>query len=282
LDKSYSNMIRLNNNIKSNNLHILLFSGLSKYQNLVHFVTTRKGGYSQSPFDSFNLAFHVGDDPENVLKNRKMLAQYLHIPLNYFTISNQVHGDNISIVEQGERGSGAENISTVIEDSDAMITDQKDVCLLILVADCVPVIMYDKRKEIIAVIHAGWKGTVRKIAQKTFYLMESRFGCNPSDIICAIGPSIGPCCYQVGPEVVDLVREKFPKDRDLIQNIAEDGKGYFDLWEANRIQLLDCQIPEQNIEVARLCTCCHPDLFFSSRNDNGNTGRFAVGIMMKK
>jgi hypothetical protein len=276
-------MIRLNNNnIESNNLPILLFSGLSKYQNLVHFVTTRKGGFSVGPFYSLNLAFHVGDDRETVLKNRKRLAQYLHIPLDYFTVSNQVHGINIVIAGQAERGSGASDISTAIKDCDAMITDQNNVCLLVFVADCVPVMIYDKRKKIIAVIHAGWKGTIGKISQKTFYLMQSRWGCKASDIICAIGPSIGPCCYQVGPEVVTLVRKNFPEERLLIHSVTEDGKGYFDLWEANRVQLLDCQIPEQNIEIAGLCTCCHPDLFFSSRKDDGKTGRFAAGIMMKK
>lgn len=275
-------MIRLNNNIESNNLPILLFSCLSKYQDIFHFVTTRKGGFSLAPFNSLNLAFHVGDDREKVLENRKKLARYLHIPINYCTISNQVHGINIAIIGQTEKGSGAIDISTAIKDCDAMITDQDNVCLLVLVADCVPVMLYDKRKKIIAVIHAGWKGTVRKISQKTFHLMESRFGCKPSDIICAIGPSIGPCCYQVGPEVVALVRKNFTAERGLIHSVTENGKGYFDLWEANRVQLLNCQIPEQNIEVAGLCTCCHPDLFFSSRNDNGNTGRFAAGIMIKK
>jgi polyphenol oxidase len=275
-------MIRLNNNIESNNLPILFFPSLSKYQNLVHFVTTRKGGFSLPPFNSLNLAFHVGDEREKVLKNRKRLARYLHIPLNYFTVSNQVHGVNIAIVGQAERGSGATDISTSLKDYDAMITDQNNVCLIVFVADCVPVMLYDKRKKIIAVIHAGWKGTVSKISQKTFYLMESRFACKASDIICAIGPSIGPCCYQVGPEVLTLVRKNFPAEKGLIHSVTEDGKGYFDLWEANRVQLLDCHIPEQNIEVAGLCTSCHPDLFFSSRKGNGNTGRFAAGIMMKK
>jgi hypothetical protein len=275
-------MFRINNHNKSNNLPIFYFSCLAKYQNLVHFVTTRKGGYSLSPFDSFNLAFHVGDKQENILKNRKKLSQYLHISLNNFTVANQVHGVNISVAGEKDRGSGAVDNSTALKDCDAMITGQQDICLLIFVADCVPIIMYDKRKKVIALIHAGWKGTVGKIALKTVHMMRSKWNCKPADIICAIGPSIGPCCYQVGPEVVALVKKCFPGERYLLHDITEDGKGYFNLWEANKVQLLEQNIPEQNIEVAKLCTCCRSDIFFSSRKDNGETGRFAAGIMMKK
>jgi len=284
-------MIELNRYIKSdiylkqdklNNLPLFLFSGLSKYQNVLHFITTRQGGYSMAPFHTFNLAFHVGDKEENVLRNRTKLAKSLNIPLQSFTISNQVHGTHISIVGQAERGSGATNIFTALKENDAMITNQENICLLIFVADCVPVLLYDREKKIIGLIHAGWEGTIGLITQKTVSLLQSYWDCRPQDIICAIGPSIGPCCYQVGPEVVDKVRKTFPKNDYLVQAIAKDGRGYLNLWEANKIQLLDCNIPEKNIEVAGLCTCCHSDIFFSSRKDSGYTGRFAAGIMLKK
>jgi len=284
-------MVELNRYIKSdiylkqdklNNLPLFLFSGLSKYQNALHFITTRQGGYSIAPFHTFNLAFHVGDKEENVLRNRAKLAKSLNIPFQSFTISNQVHGTNITIVGQAERGSGATNIATAIKENDAMITNQKNICLLIFVADCLPVLLYDREKMVVSLIHAGWKGTIGLITQKTVSLMQSYWDCRPQDIICAIGPSIGPCCYQVGPEIVDKVRKIFPKNDNLVQAISKDGRGYLNLWEANKIQLLDCNIPEKNIEVAELCTCCHSDIFFSSRKDNGYTGRFAAGIMLKK
>ncbi len=120
------------------------------------------------------------------------------------------------------------------------------------------------------------------VTQKGSFFDAGLWDCRPQDIICAIGPSIGPCCYQVGPEVVDKVRKTFPKEDRLVQAISKDGKGYLNLWETNKIQLLDCNIPEKNIEVAELCTCCHSEIFFSSRKDNRNTGRFAAGIMLKK
>jgi len=284
-------MIELNRYIKSdiylkqdrlNNLPLFLFSGLSKYQNVLHFITTRQGGYSKTPFHAFNLAFHVGDKEENVFRNRAKLAKSLNIPLQNFTISNQVHGTNISIVGQAERGSGTTNSSTALKENDAMITNQENICLLIFVADCVPVLLYDREKKVIGLIHAGWKGTIDLITQKTVSLLQSHWDCKPQDIICAIGPSIGPCCYQVGPEVVAKVRKTFPKNDYLVQALSKDGRGYLNLWEANKIQLLDCNIPEKNIEVAGLCTCCHSDIFFSSRKEHGYTGRFAAGIMLKK
>ncbi len=267
---------------KEENLPIFLFPSLSQYNNIIHFVTTRNGGYSQPPFHNFNLALHVGDKKEHVLKNRIKLAKSLNIPFQNFTISNQVHGNHVSIVRQNDRGSGAEDVLTALKENDSMITDEKEVCLLIFVADCVPVFLYDNKKQIIGLVHAGWKGTVGLITQKTVNLMKTYFGSSSQDIICAIGPSIGPSCYQVGAEVVKKVRNTFPGKDNLIQNISADGKGYFNLWEANKLQLLDCKIPEKNIKIAELCTCCHSDVFFSSRKNNGITGRFAAGIMMRK
>jgi len=282
-------MFKLTDNIKTNknygqvkDLFLLAFANLSKYNNLLHFVTTRHGGYSQPPYQSFNLAFHVGDNEKNVLKNRVELAHYLNIPLHSFTISNQVHGNNVAIIDRTEKGSGSIDMSTVIKNNDAMLTKHTDICLLIFVADCVPVFLYDYKKQVIGLVHAGWKGTVGFITQKTVNLMKTSFGSSSQDIMCAIGPSIGPCCYQVGTEVISLVENSFPNVKYLIQRATEDGKGYFNLWEANKAQLLNCQIPEENIEIARLCTNCNSDTFFSSRNDNGHTGRFAAGIMIKK
>ena len=265
----------------SNHLPFFVFPGLSPYPEILHFVTTRKGGYSTVPFHTFNLAFHVGDKEQNVLKNRDKLAQSFHLSPQHFTTSNQVHGTRISIVGQAEKGSGATDSLTALKESDAMITDQENICLLIFIADCVPVLLYDCQKNIIGLIHAGWQGTVGLLAQKTVYQMQSYWGCKAQDIISAIGPSIGPCCYQVGPEVISRVRKAYPKEDHLIRSISDTGKGYFNLWQANKIQLLNCGILEKNIEVARLCTYCHSDIFFSSRKDKGHTGRFSIGIMLK-
>lgn len=267
---------------EENYLPFFVFPGLSQFKEILHFITTRQGGYSEMPFDTFNLAFHVGDKEENVFKNRAKLAQSFSISLQNFTESNQVHGTGIAIINQEERRNRAIDGLTTIKSSDAMITDQKNICLLIFVADCVPVLLYDRRKKIIALVHAGWKGTVSLITQKTIQRMQSHWSCSSEDIFCAIGPSIGPCCYQVGSEVIKKFRAVFPKEQNIINLVSSDGKGYLDLWETNRWQLLYSQVPEKNIEVARLCTFCHSEIFFSSRKDNGYTGRFAAGIMLRK
>jgi len=264
-------------------LGLFRFSNLSSHNNdILHFVTTKKGGFSLAPYDSFNLAFHVGDNKEDILKNRVKLAQSLQISPKNFTALQQVHGTRVSIINSHDRGRGAFDIESAINNSDAMLTDQKEICLLILVADCVPLLLYDRKKKIIAAIHAGWKGTVGLIAWKTVHKMLSVWDCKPQDLICAIGPSIGPCCYQVGPEVIALVKEKFQAHKQLIGSISKSGRGYLNLWEANRQQLLECHIPEGNIEIAGICTNCHSDIFFSSRKSNGLTGRFAAGIMLKR
>ncbi len=265
-----------------NDLPVFFFPGLLAHPELLHFMTTREGGYSTMPFHTFNLALHVGDKREDVLKNRSKLARSLHMPPRKLITSNQVHGTQISVAGQEENNNFDANHFRSAGESDALITDQRDLCLLIFIADCVPLFLFDYRKQVIAVIHAGWKGTIDLITHKTIQQMKACWGCKPQDILCAIGPSIGPCCYQVGPEVIIRAKEAFPEEKELIHSISSEGKGYFNLWQANKIQLLHCQIPDKNIEVAELCTCCHTDIFFSNRREGGITGRFAAGIMLRK
>jgi len=165
-----------------------------------------------------------------------------------------------------------------------MVTNVPDICLTILVADCVPMLFYDPVKKAIGVCHAGWKGTLKSVALNTVKTMEKAFGSSPRDIMVGIGPgigpSIGPCCYKVGPEVISQVENVFQTKKGYIINEAKDGKGYFDLWKANLEQLLHAGIDRKNIEIAERCTCHEPDLFFSYRHQKGDTGRFAAGIML--
>lgn len=266
---------------KKNRLLFYSFPSLSKYKEILHFITTRRDGFSENHFHDFNLASHVGDKEENVLKNRLKLAQSVNVPARSFMISQQVHGTDIIIVNQKESYYKESGAFSTLGECDAMITALKGICLLIFIADCVPLLLYDSKKKVIALVHAGWKGTVGLITQKTVYKMQSYFECRSQDIICAIGPSIGPCCYQVGDEVITMVKEVFPQGKHLIHSLSDKGKGYFNLWEANKLQLLECQIPEENIEIAGICTYCNSKLFFSSRKESGHTGRFAAGIMLK-
>jgi YfiH family protein len=262
-------------------LQVWLFENLSMYKSLGHFVSTRVGGHSSPPYDTLNLSFNVGDAPENVRGNRERLVAAMGIPLNSVTTAKQIHDDRIKVVSKALRGKGSVNYDEAIDDTDAMVTNVPNTCLMVLLADCVPLLLYDPSKEVIGVVHAGWKGTLRRIAQATIRTLQRHFGSSTQNILVGIGPSVGPCCYQVGKEVVSQVEQAFGTTRDIVRNRSANGKGYLDLWEANLRQILDAGVPEKNIEIAGTCTCDHPDVFFSYRHERGNTGRFGAGIFIR-
>ena len=259
-------------------LHLISFRSLFRHQTIRHFVSTRTGGQSNAPYDSLNLGYHVGDNPEHVLENRKRLALAVGIPLSCFTLAKQIHSGTVAVVSEAMRGRGSTKYEEAIETTDAMVTDVPGICLVILVADCVPMLFFDPVKKVIGVAHAGWKGTLQSIALHTVGAMENGFGSSPHNIIVGMGPSIGPCCYEVGPEVISHVKSAFSPSKEYLVKESKDGKGYLDLWRANLDQLLRAGIQRKNIEMAMKCTCHNPDLFFSYRHQKGGTGRFGAGI----
>jgi len=261
-------------------LQVACFESLLQYQGVRHFVSTRGGGFSDPPYDSLNLGFHVGDDPENVLKNRERLADTIGIPLTHFTIGRQIHSGNVTIVSEALRGKGSIDHSEAIDATDAMVTTVPDTCLMVLVADCVPMLFFDPGRRVIGVAHAGWHGTLQCVARNTVRAMEKAFGSSPQDIVVGMGPSIGPCCYEVGPEVIARVEGIFPRGKECLLNESKGGKGYFDLWKANLVQLLRAGVEGKNIEMAEKCTGHNPELFFSYRHQRGDTGRFGAGIAL--
>lgn len=254
------------------------FENLANQSAITHFVSTRPGGFSSPPFHSLNLAFHVSDNAELVAANREILATELNIPLSNFVTAQQVHEANIAIVTEAMRGTGSTDFATALPATDSLITNIPNVCLMVLTADCVPLILFDPNKKVIGVVHAGWKGTVQLIAQKTVTVMQKQFGCSPVDIIAGIGPSIGSCCYEVGAEVIREIERNLPNRIEYILN----KKGFFNLREANKNQLVQLGISEKNIEVAGICTRCHSDIFYSARKNGINTGRYGTGIMLRK
>jgi len=266
---------------KSDSLCIWFFENFLKYKAVGHFISTRIGGHSSPPYDSLNLSFNVGDDPEKVLKNRKLFFETLGIPLSSLTTAKQIHEGHVKIVSEGLRGRGSTDYKGAINATDAMVTNVPGTCLMILLADCVPILFYDPSKMVIGVAHAGWRGTLQKIAQKTVVVFQQHFGCSPQDILAGIGPSIGPCCCEVGREVVSHIEHVFGAEQEYISRESEDGKGHFDLWTANLKQLTQAGIPEKNIETSKTCTCDHSSLFFSYRHERGKTGRFGAGIVIR-
>ncbi|MBR7025563.1 MAG: peptidoglycan editing factor PgeF [Selenomonadaceae bacterium] len=267
-----------------NNLWLGIFSTFPK-DLVTHAVSTRIGGVSKEPFDSLNLALHVGDEPADVIANRKKFLRALGFKLSDIVTPNQVHGDKIFRVDENYRGCGCNNYADSIPETDALITDTPGLPLMLCFADCVPIFFVDTEKRAVGLAHGGWKGTLKKIAAKTLLKMNSEFGTRPQDCLIGIAPSIGVCCYEVGGVVIDKCKEAFPNDYERLL-IQRDGKIFLDLQLANVIQLLEIGASEKNIEVSNHCTCCTSDWYFSYRaaqkKNLDRTGRIAALIALKE
>lgn len=238
--------------------------------------TTRKGGVSQGEFAQCNLGLAVGDEPAAVVENRRRALLAVGLELSTMVAAQQVHGDRVARVGRGEAGRGALARETAIPDVDALITDESGLTLIIGCADCVPVYLVDPDRSAIGLAHAGWRGTVGKIAAKTVTAMTEDFGSRPGRLLAAIGPSIGPCCYEVDETVAGPLREAFPEDWPRLLTAGRPGHWRADLWTANRVALLQAGLGEDRIRAASLCTACYPKTFFSHRASGGHTGRMAA------
>jgi len=267
---------------KKEGLVYFSYSIFNEHREIVHVISTRLGGTSKDPYDSLNLGLHVGDEDESVLRNRAILCRALGIDRNRLVSASQVHGARVRIVTSEDSGKGALSQNDSIPETDALVTDVPGIPLMILVADCVIVSLYDPKEKVIALSHASWRGTLGGIAAATIAKMEESFGCRSENIIAGISPSIGPCCYEVGHDVIDAFLEKFPEDAKSFFPKFGGRKAYLDLWAANRIQLVRAGIKESNIESAEMCTSCRNDLFFSYRAQKKKTGRFCGLIMLKE
>jgi len=259
-------------------LGVFAFGSFSEFDRVSCVTTTRVGGLSAGPYAALNLGARCGDEPQVVLDNRAQLSAVTGAFPDLLTFGRQVHGSRISVVTGDLIGSGAIDAETAISDTDAMITNIPDVPLVVLVADCCAVSLYDPVNSVVAVAHAGWRGTVAGIAAAAVAAMTDTFGSDPADLVAGVGPSIGPCCYEVGEEVVDAYTAGYPDSVDRV--FDRNDKLTFDLWEANRLQLWAAGVLAHRIEVAELCTSCRTDLFYSHRAENGKTGRFGSLIML--
>jgi polyphenol oxidase len=266
---------------ETNSIPLYTFELFSGQVGLQHFITSRKGGMSEGSFASLNLGFHVGDKSFDVLQNRRIMSDITGIDIFRFTFANQCHSANIAIVDEGLKGRGAVDMKTALPYTDGMITNIPGICLSVLVADCVPIILYDPHKRVIAALHAGWKGALRKIIANAMEKMIQTYGCRAEHVLAGLGPSNGPCCYEVGPDVVRDTCRSLGATKNVIKESPNRGKYIFDQWQLNKQQLIDHGVKEANIEVAEICTQCHNDNFFSARAHEGHTGRFIAGVMLR-
>ena len=261
---------------QKNNIWYGIFPALEE-AGFVNACSCRLHGESDIVEGTLNLALHVGDDVEKVLRNRKAFAEAIGVDANRFTTCQQVHGSKVVQVTEELVGSGALDFANTIADTDALSTNLPDVSLMLFYADCVPVLLADLETGAIGLAHAGWRGTVANIGTKTLAAMGEAFGTKPENVLAAIGPSIGACCY----EVDDFVRDQANGYEDFFAPKG-GGKYQLDLWGMNAKQLQEAGVSEGNITVAGVCTNDNVELFCSYRAEQGNTGRMGVCLCVKK
>ena len=242
---------------------------------VTHFFSTRKGGNSKGSCATLNLDFRDGDTKKAVSENRKLVCDALGVDRDIHFVE-QIHGDGIHLLTSRNLGKS----STTPVRADAILTDLKDVPIGVLTADCVPILLLDSGTRAIGVVHAGRKGTEKKILSKTISKMIEQFNIQVEDLFVGIGPSIGQCCYEVGQECLVPFQKNPLLAKQAIRQV-ETGKFYLDLIQLNVFQLLEFHIPNQNIYYLDVCTACRTDLFYSHRGENSQTGRFVSGLFLR-
>ncbi len=257
---------------QDNGLAYYTFASLDAFPEVVHGITTRHGGVSEGPWASLNLTKGTGDAPEAVEENLRRVSAAFGFARGDLVSPNQRHTTNVQRVQARDRG-------LVFPGIDTLMTRDADVPMLLRYADCTPILLYDPVQRAAAVIHSGWRGTVQAAATVAVGALVAQFGSRPADLVAAIGPSIGPCCYEVGEDVVDAVSAAFDRPAALLPR-QRSGRHHFDLWAANRTLLHDAGV--RQIETAELCTACHQEDFFSYRGQRGRTGHFGALLALRQ
>jgi YfiH family protein len=251
--------------IQKENLTVFECPGIAALPGVRHGIFSRHGGCSRGVYNSLNVSFGIGDSEEAVVKNRKQISGYFEEGRLVFL--EQVHGTDVCMVCDGGGSCGKKTFCDA-GTGDAMITNVPGIFLVIQVADCQAVMIYDPENHVIANLHAGWRGNVQNIIGRTLNIMKDRFNSAPADLRVGISPSLGPCCA----EFVNYQKE-FP---EIYWRFKDDGQ-HFDLWALSRDQLREEGVSAENISISGLCTRCHADTFFSYRAQK-ETGRFAAVI----
>jgi YfiH family protein len=260
---------------QSGALRYLEAEAVSALDFVTHAFCTRLGGVSEGPLFSLNTGFLVGDREEDVHRNLTLIGDAFAMSAERLVLMGQVHGDLIFILDGDGPPPG------FIPKCDGLITDRPGVALGIRTADCVPLLFVDPVRRVIGVAHAGWRGTALRIASKMVDLFEKRFSSRVEDILIAVGPAIGVCCYQVDAPVYAAFASR-PGLDDFLYPCPEEGRWMLDLASANRFELMEQGAPTGNILSAGRCTACRPDIFFSHRASHGCTGRQINFIMLRE
>jgi len=257
---------------RSNGLVFYRFQSLVCQEEVEHAVFTRIGGTSVGAHRSLNVGSQVGDSDQAVQANHGLVFQALGLEPEQVVTAHQVHGCQVARVARADGGS-------TLPHTDALICGERGTALLLRFADCLPLMLYDPQRHAIGLVHAGWRGVVRGIVPRAVAEMERVLDCHPDQMLAGLGPAIGPCCYQVGDDLIEQVHGVLGHAAPLFPPRG-DGTTCFDLPAAVRSQLERAGVTQ--IEESGLCTSCRTDEFFSHRAEQGSTGRFAAVLMMRE
>lgn len=258
----------------------LTYKAIEKIDFVKHAFSTRLGGVSQGEFKSMNLSFGRGDSDENVTENYKLFCNAVGFEYESLVASSQDHNTFVRVVTEKEKGIGIRKPKD-IQSVDALVTDVSGVTLVTYYADCTPIFFIDREKKAIALAHAGWRGTRGRIVKNVIDVMKKSFGTHSSDLICAIGPVIGQCCYEVDEQCCNQFKDM--KDIDTTDCIEAVGNGKYMLNLAliNKKLLLAEGVLDGNITVSDVCTKCNSDLLWSHRATNGKRGTLSAFMQIR-
>jgi YfiH family protein len=243
---------------------LVFYTVFESHKNILAFSTTKKLVKHAAPR-------FTGASPEIYAENRKRLADVLKISPDQLVFPRQTHTNCVAEL--------SEIPETEINETDALVTNRPGICLCVQTADCVPILLFDPEEKVVAAIHAGWRGTVKKIAETAVLKMKKNYGTSPENLLALVGPSIGPGIYEVGDEVVTGAQKNIPHAAKSL-HMNSNGKFHFNLWEANRQILLQSGLKNKNIEIAGECSFTKAEKYFSARRDGVDTGRMVSGIML--
>lgn len=244
-----------------------------------HGFSTRLGGVSPAPMDSLNLGANRGDDPANVRENFTRFCAAVGTDVNALVKNHQIHGDTIRPVTRADVMPSPETPGAF--EADGLITDEPGLCLTIFSGDCLPILLYDPAGRCAAAVHAGWRGTAIGAAARAAEAMVRDYGCNPEHILAAIGPGIGPCCFETHADVPDGLRAGLGRDAEpFIRPLPKEGKFSVDLKGANARWLERAGVRREHIAVCSACTACDLDTFWSHRLQGNRRGSMAAMIQL--
>lgn len=273
----YKNNENIPRECQCNDVTVLKFPLLEGLPDVEHIFTTKEGGVSKGDYATMNVSFTRGDDREAVLENYRRIAGIFDVGLENIVCSHQTHTTNVRRVTKEDGGKGVV-FDRDYEDVDGLITNEKNLVLCTMYADCVPLYFVDVKNRAIGLSHSGWKGTAGQMGKRTLERMAEEFGTKPEDVYAAIGPSICMDCYEVSSDVIEAFSLIFTEqEMSQICYQKENGKYQLDLWKANEIILINAGVLKEHIEVTRLCTHCNSDRMFSHRkvgDKRGNLGAF--------